>query len=245
MIRTWQTGNSISTPPISSNSDNEQICWAYEIHGKCHQLEVAQLQLQNVYLRQNGLTYMCDCIAASLLHVSCRSICNWDQNWIKRSKPFWGGWSRDQGDLQTGKKNTQGCVAAIWPLTFGNQAIKRSSTLFADQKTGSWPQTLLQATFKVTGTSSWIKLVCQKLACTTLHTKKLLDIYNNPSLQRAFRYSSAWQKAAAQWSMSTNFYVSLLALLHTECRIAAFFYLYDIAAGAHEAFLKEKFSSSP
>ena len=42
---------------------------------------------------------------------------------------------------------------------------------------------------KVTGTS--IKLVCQKLACITFPTKKLLDIYNNRSLQRAFGYSSA------------------------------------------------------
>ena len=47
------------------------------------------------------------------------------------------------------------------------------------------------AIIKVTGTCSWIKLVCQKLACITFPTKKLLDIYNNQSLQRAFSYNSA------------------------------------------------------
>ena len=44
---------------------------------------------------------------------------------------------------------------------------------------------------KVMGTSSRIRLVCHKLACITFHAKKLLDIYNNQSLQRAFGYSSA------------------------------------------------------
>ena len=35
-------------------------------------------------------------------------------------------------------------------------------------------------------------LVCHKLACITYPTKKLVDFYNNQSLQRAFGYSSAY-----------------------------------------------------
>ena len=69
---------------------------------------------------------------------------------------------------------------------------------------------------KVTGTCSWMKSVCHKLACRTL---KLPDFRNNQSLQRAFHYSSA----AAWWSTSTNFYISLLTLLYTEGRIPAFY----------------------
>ena len=60
----------------------------------------------------------------SHLYVLCRSVCNRDQNWIKRSKPFRGA---DQGIKVTSellKINNQEHTAAIWPLTLENQAIK-------------------------------------------------------------------------------------------------------------------------
>ena len=75
----------------------------------------------------------------SHLYIPCRSVCNRDQNWIKRSKP--GG---DQGIKVTSKLlkiNNQECMAAIWPLTLENQAIKSlrrrwssDQAHFADQK---------------------------------------------------------------------------------------------------------------
>ena len=58
------------------------------------------------------------------LHVPCRSVCDRDQNWIKRSKPFWGA---DQGIKVTSKLlkiNNQERTTAMWPLTLENQAIK-------------------------------------------------------------------------------------------------------------------------
>ena len=38
---------------------------------------------------------------------------------------------------------------------------------------------------KVTGTCSWKKLICHRLACITFPTKKLLDFYNHQSQQMA------------------------------------------------------------
>ena len=58
----------------------------------------------------------------SHLYVSCRSICNRDQNWIKQSKPFWRA---DQG-LQTAKINRSRTHG--YNLTFDPLKIKQSST---------------------------------------------------------------------------------------------------------------------
>ena len=68
------------------------------------------------------------------LYVPCRSVCDRDQNWIQRSKPFFGA---DQGDFWTAKINgsrTQGCNFTFDPLKIkcsraseGNgQAIKHT-----------------------------------------------------------------------------------------------------------------------
>ena len=60
----------------------------------------------------------------SHLYIPCRSVCDWDHNWIKRSKPSWGA---NQGIKVTSellKINNQEHAAAIWPLTLENQAIK-------------------------------------------------------------------------------------------------------------------------
>ena len=62
----------------------------------------------------------------SHLYVPCRTVCDRDQDWIKRSKPFLRA---DQGIKVTSKLlkiNNQECMAAIWPLTLGNQVIKAS-----------------------------------------------------------------------------------------------------------------------
>ena len=56
----------------------------------------------------------------SHIYVLCGSICKRDQNWIKRSKPFWVA---DHGIKVTSellKINNQECTAAIWPLTLEN-----------------------------------------------------------------------------------------------------------------------------
>ena len=71
----------------------------------------------------------------SHLYVPCRSVCNWDQHWIKWSKPFWGV---NQGIKVTSKllkikgSRMQGCNLNFDPWKSSDQAIK--DTFFADQK---------------------------------------------------------------------------------------------------------------
>ena len=86
----------------------------------------------------------------SHLYLPCRSVCDRDQNWIKRSKPFWGA---DQGIKVTSELLKSTIKNAWLNVTFDpwksidqepqKETIKRSSTLFANQKTWSRSQTLL------------------------------------------------------------------------------------------------------
>ena len=57
-----------------------------------------------------------DSLYKSHLQVPCRSICDWDQIRIKRSKPFFESQSRNQGDLQTVK--IKGSRTCSYNLTF-------------------------------------------------------------------------------------------------------------------------------
>ena len=122
-----------------------------------------------VYTSQGVVTYT---------YVPCRNICNWDQNWVKRSKPFWRA---NQGIKVTSKllKSTdQECVAAVWPLThceWSDQepqkgTIKQSSTFLADQNLWSRSRTLQQAACK------WLPLA--RAACLisgpSLHQSSLV-----------------------------------------------------------------------
>ena len=88
----------------------------------------------------------------SHLYVSCRSVCDRDQNWIKQSKPFL---RVNQGIKVTSKlqkSKDQECAAPIRPLICKKikwsrafeGMIKQSSTLFADQKSWSQSQMLQQ-----------------------------------------------------------------------------------------------------
>ena len=71
------------------------------------------------------------------LYVLCRSVCDQDQNWIKRSSLFWA-WSMRPELL---KSMDQEHTVAVWPLTLCKAStqepqkgtIKWLSTLFADQ----------------------------------------------------------------------------------------------------------------
>ena len=57
--------------------------------------------------------------------VLCRNICDRDQNWIKRTKPFFESWSRDQGSPQTAKiKGSRTCSSNfdLWPIKSSHQA---------------------------------------------------------------------------------------------------------------------------
>ena len=84
-------------------------------------------------------------------YVSCRSICERDPNWIKRSKPFVRA---DQGIKLTSKlqKSTdQECTAAIWLLAHwksSDQELQKHT--FAEQKSWSQLQALLQVTLVTT-----------------------------------------------------------------------------------------------
>ena len=76
--------------------------------------------------------------------------------WIKWSKPFSRDRSRNQDDLQTAKNQqprVRSSNVTFNPWKSSDQeaqkgTVKWSSTLFADQKTWSGSQTLLQATYK-------------------------------------------------------------------------------------------------
>ena len=53
----------------------------------------------------------------SHLYVPCRSVCNRDQNWIKRSKPFLRADQAIKVTSELWKSKDQERVAPIWPLT--------------------------------------------------------------------------------------------------------------------------------
>ena len=76
------------------------------------------------------------CTRGSHIHIACRSICDQDQNGIKRSTLFFGA---DQGI----KLNSEQLKSSDQEPR--NGAIKWSRTIFTDQDSWSWPQTLLQA----------------------------------------------------------------------------------------------------
>ena len=59
----------------------------------------------------------------SHLYVMRRSVCDWDQNWIQRSKSLFGGRSRIKVILELLKLKNQQCTATIWPWLL---EIKRS-----------------------------------------------------------------------------------------------------------------------
>ena len=101
-------------------------------------------QLVYAYL-QGVVTYM-SCVEAFATGIKIESS---DQSPL-------GGQSRDQGDLQTAKnQRSRTCSSNVTfdPWKSSDQepqkgTIKRSSTLFADHKTWSRSQTLLQAAYK-------------------------------------------------------------------------------------------------
>ena len=111
--------------------------------------------------------------------------------------------------------------------------------------TCNWP-IRLQWT-KVTSTSSWIKSVCHKLTCIT-SAIKLLDIYNNQPLQRAFGYNTNFATVHSQSDgrhLLGGVWVQTSMSVHSCCctqnaTYRRFIYLYDIAAGPYEAFLAKK-----
>ena len=88
----------------------------------------------------------------SHLYVMRRSVCDWDQNWIQRSKSLFGGRSKDQGDLGTAKTQEPTMHGCNLTLTLGNQAIKslrreRSS----DQAFFCWSKNLIAVANASTG----------------------------------------------------------------------------------------------
>ena len=100
---------------------------------------------------------------------------------------------------------------------------------------------------KVTGTSSWIKLVCQKLACITC-PKKSYWIFTTTSHYRGhsavvqhninFTYIVKWLLGGVRVQTST----SIRSCFCTRNAVyQRFIYLYDITAGPHKVSLKEKF----
>ena len=81
-------------------------------------------------------------------------------------------------------------------------------------------------------------------------------LHNNPSLQRAFGYSSAQYRLRYSTQSSDSRRLLGGVRVQTSTSVCSrcctqnavyqhFIYLYDIAAGPQEAFLKEKFSSLP
>ena len=84
------------------------------------------MQLAKIFCMHLAFPLFCIFSKDNHLYVPCGSICDWDQNWIKRSKPFCRA---DQGAKVTSKLlkiNDQELTAAMWPFTLENQAIRAS-----------------------------------------------------------------------------------------------------------------------
>ena len=92
----------------------------------------------------------------SHLYVLCRSVCEWDQNWYKRSMPFLRA---DQGIKVTSELQTKNQAT-----NSNDQVIKHT---FGNQK--SWSQVLQQVTWK------WLPLVTPGTSSHSLISKPLVS----------------------------------------------------------------------
>ena len=72
----------------------------------------------------------------SHFYVLGRSICDWDQNWIRKEKPFLGAHQGIKVISELLKSTDQGHAAAVWPLTLENQAITSEGNDQAIKHTG-------------------------------------------------------------------------------------------------------------
>ena len=79
------------------------------------------------------------------MYVVCRSVCDQDQNEIKRSKPFW---ELIKVASELWNSIHQGRVTAIWPIKSFRRERLSNQDFFADQTPWSQLQTLQQATCK-------------------------------------------------------------------------------------------------
>ena len=105
-------------------------------------------------------------------HFLCRSVCDWDQNWIKRSKPFLRANHWPRYPLNSENQKDQECMAPIWPFTRKDQGIKH--TFCRSKKSWCWLQTLKQATYS--HISDYPCCILTSLNCASRHFVQMLAL---------------------------------------------------------------------